>query len=368
MSDDIGIGSTGIVKDKSPKSYLNLKLVLLIVLGIVSFCLIAFVPSEYPNRELIVKILETIGAAFMVAAVVSFFYENYVRKESEEKFSRDLAESLMKSNELAENIANKLVNKYHISTGLRLLCSNRKSCQAYSSWAKKDVEYFPQIVRCLGRSVLHQINTDFQNRGMTDLCAIMVQKLGCGSHFSIIFTYPLSEYLGQIAVQEDRPLREIQKDLLNSLKICVDLYLKLQEVKIQPNNQMDFSLNIYLYSKSAIQMCYHEVEDILVSPIQRKIIVGFYLDHHPDFIQPAFEVQDPKAQTYFNEYYKNIKMNESILFLHWEQPERVPKLDIKTYETIYENFFSTDRDLLKDIGLIEPKVLQQKINDWTLSS
>jgi hypothetical protein len=61
-------------------------------------------------------------------------------------------------------------------------------------------------------------------------------------------------------------------------------------------------------------------------------------------------------------------MNESILFLHWEQPERVPKLDIKTYETIYENFASTDRDLLKDIGLIEPNVLQQKINDWTLSS
>ena len=168
--------------------------------------------------------------------------------------------------------------------GLRHIDDVRRNSSVYYNWI---VEQRPQELFFAGRSVLHRIDADIQERIGSTAEKILLRRLKEGSRISVAFLNPWIDIIGRLAEEEDQRLQTMLGDIATSLGICRRLY-NLLEAEF-PNLPKGAFLRVKVYD-AVPYFAYHK-EDT-------RTIIGFYFQSDVGS-SSAYEVLSEKTKAAF---------------------------------------------------------------------
>ncbi|MBD3337805.1 MAG: hypothetical protein GF353_01765 [Candidatus Lokiarchaeota archaeon] len=229
-------------------------------------------------------VLQQFGIAIMVAAAVSIILEIL-----QEKWKKEPEE----------------ISEFFTSRGIQLLTAVRQGDPRYHRWV---LETSAQDIFFAGRSVLHRIQFDFEERNLPNLEKIFIRKLNEGSKIKILLCHPLWELIDNLARSENSTPEKIRNDLKTSFDIINKLWEKLKDDQERYRGEIE----IRLY-KELIQYAYHRIQSIDSEDIV--MYVGMYFSRKQGCRSPLFEVFEKSIQREFEEHFANVfNSAESILF------------------------------------------------------
>jgi len=243
--------------------------IILIVVGML------FVTLTDDVKEGKVIVLQKFGLALMVAGAVSILTDAFLESRRErDRFPTDYIEK----------------------TGIQILSLIRQGDDRYHSWV---VVRNPQELFFAGRSVLHRIQLDFDDRRLPSVEEILIRKLSEGTRIRILFCNPLWDAIPSIATAEGQTSEKLYNDLQTSIEIVKKLHGKLKESSQKLSGEID----IRLYQEQ-FQYAYHRTLNLQTD--EMKMYLGMYFAKRQGCRSPLFEVYDRSIQKEFEDHFHNV--------------------------------------------------------------
>jgi len=259
-------------KDAKKNSYLRVAFSVVMLLG----GALAVVTTQDTKTRFSI-LLQSLGAAFIIAGVVSLFSEFVLERWKKDPVSR-IPELLGAFQE----------------RGLKMICFPRKGFWRYHSWF---LVTDPQDLFFAGRSVLHRIQEDFRVRRLPSVEEALIRKLEEGSKIKVLFCNPNWGLLPQLAVAEAQPESGLFGDLATSLGIIHRLWEQLKSQKFPGE------IDIRLYEE-IVQYAYQRTENL--QSHQREMLIGFYFAQRLGCRSPLFEADDKSIQSEFEDHFVSV--------------------------------------------------------------
>lgn len=259
------------VKQDRTKALLRVSFALIMVL--VGALTVSLTGADGPSAVL----PERVGLGFIVAGIVGLFtefafgpYWLRARKADQCPFGT-LAES-----------------------GMQLMRHERIGFDGFHRWL---TVLGPQEMFFAGRSVLHRMKKDFEDRGLPPIHEALIQKMKTGSKIRILFMDPKWDLIEQIASQEGRTsARELYVDLKTTCSIIGQLWERLQH----STAPLPGSIDIRVY-REVSQYAYHYTKDLSGGRVE--MYVGFYFAELLGWQSALFQVHSVDIQKSFERHF-----------------------------------------------------------------
>ncbi|GAB6010628.1 hypothetical protein [Viscerimonas tarda] len=248
------------------KEKLNLKVAGAIIMFLVGV-IIMLLTSDLQTTVRFMQVVYNIGLSLVVAGVVGLFAE--------------LAFGSYWS-----------TNKNELRGGMMEVAEIRNGYGGYHNWLnQKSVKE----VQFSGRSVLHNMERDFQEHFRNGVADIFIQQMQKGVNIKVLFLDPAWNMINQISTSEGRATpKALYLDLEKSLIIIEELAKKLDEIK--PIGSIDIKV-----VSEINQYAYHYVD--YRSDETSEMLVGFYFADQLGFRSSLFSVDDKKIKSSFKQHF-----------------------------------------------------------------
>jgi len=220
-----------------------------------------------------------LGLSLIVAGIVAAFRELVIVK--------------LEAGETADHVATRLHDKLfkNEQSGIRPISSVRRGYDGYYRWAIS-------TQRCelffAGRSVLHRVQADLNDRRLHSVEEVLLGKLQQSSAIRILFLDPTSDLIPRLSREEGQSKQEMLEDLATSLGICRRLHKLITQSPMLPPTA---ELHIRVYDEVP-HFAYHRQDD--------DVVVGFYFLSSLGSASAAFQVIDADTQRFFGDHFAAI--------------------------------------------------------------
>jgi hypothetical protein len=182
-------------------------------------------------------------------------------------------------------------------SGMQMIKHERIGYDGYHAWL---LGLEPQEMFFAGRSVLHRMKKDFEDRRLPPFDEALIEKVKGGSTIRILFIDPQWNLIERIAAQEGRnSSTELYADLKITFSIVYQIWNKLQNISYS----LPGSIDIRVY-KEISQYAYHYVENSKENKVD--MYVGFYFAQQLGWQSALFQVHSVEVQKVFNRHFSVI--------------------------------------------------------------
>lgn len=244
-------------------------------------------------------LLTEAGQALLVAGIFSIFMDNLIESDR-----REDRRSLCK--EIALEVHTLLSRKPVEFAGLHCVAPVREAFEGYSTWAENHdtLEHF-----FAGRSVLHRIDADYQNKGLGSAEQVIATRLREGASFQILFLdVTASDLIERLADEEGQRPEEMRADLAYSIGVVTRLQKLLVSEQLHPEANLAIRV-----SRENPWFAYHRVDD--------EVVVGFYFAGPMGHRSAAYEAVDTITRELFNSHFAAA----------WLRAEEATLLDVNSH-------------------------------------
>jgi hypothetical protein len=220
-----------------------------------------------------------LGLSLIVAGIVAAF--------------RELVIVQLEASETADHVATRVYERMFKKdeSGIRPISTVRRGYDGYYRWAIT-------VQRCelffAGRSVLHRVQADLNERKLRPAEEVLLGKLKQGSAIRILFLDPRSDLIPRLAREEGQSKQEMLEDLATSLGICRRLHKLVAQSPVLPPSA---ELHIRVYDEVP-HFAFHRQDD--------DMIVGFYFLSSLGSASAAFQVIDDDTKRFFGDHFASI--------------------------------------------------------------
>lgn len=160
-----------------------------------------------------------------------------------------------------------------------------------------------------GRSVLHRMKKDFEDRGLPAIHEALIQKMKTGSKIRILFLNPTWDLIEAIASQEGRTsARELYSDLKTTCLIVNELWKGLKCTA-----PLVGSIEIRIYQEIS-QYAYHYTKDLASGRVE--MFVGFYFAEQLGWQSALFQVYSADIQRTFERHFARLFERAQLLLTY----------------------------------------------------
>ena len=247
------------------KKKINLKVAGAVIMFL-SGIIIMLLTSDLQTNVRFMQVVYNIGLSLVVAGVVGLFTE------------------LAFSSYLSPNIKPQ--------GGMEQVAETRKGFGGYHNWLnQKSVKE----AHFSGRSVLHNMESDFQKNLGAGAADIFIKQMQKGAIIKVLLLDPAWNMINQISKSEGRETpKDLYLDLAKSLLIIQDLANKLNAIK--PIGSIDIKL-----VSEINQYAYHYVD--YGNDEKPEMLVGFYFADQLGFMSSLFRVDDNSVKNSFKNHF-----------------------------------------------------------------
>lgn len=193
------------------------------------------------------------------------------------------------------------------NTDITFMQSPRIGFIEYYKWL---VDICPSDVLLAGRSVLHRIEKDIQERKLGNVEDIILRRMEEGANIQILFLDPTWDLIDNIAYREGRKKpEELYSDLKKSLKIVERIYNK---IKCVPN--LKGSIDIKLYSELS-QYAFHSVKNHCdyYNEENFETYIGYYLLDSLGWKSGVYKINTDRTRKTFEQHFSFLSSNSKQL-------------------------------------------------------
>ncbi len=283
----------------SKKNY-NIR-VLISILLVITGALTLSLTKDIKEGALIV--VQQFGLALMVAGSVSLLRDILIEKWKNE------------TNDPS----------YLRSRGIQMLSNVRQGDDRYHKWV---ITREPQALFFGGRSVLHRVKIDFEDRKLPAVEDIFIRKIDEGSIIKILLCDPLWDQVPNIAKAENQGTKKIYHDLNASIEIINSLRNKLNNTNEKHLGEID----IRCYNEQ-FQYAFHWTRNLNTDDYE--MLIGMYFAQKEGCRSPLFEVFDKSIQKEFEDHFENIFSRSKQIFFYGSKG-RINNFDNEFYHQFKE--------------------------------
>jgi len=252
-------------------------------------------------------VINNLGFALIITAIVNLFHEIFISKLE----LIDISKSL--SNEIIKNIN---FNNDR-NNGLVLVSKVRRGYDGYYEWVTMKGPFNMFIA---GRSVLHRIQSDLNDRCLGKFEDIIIQKLRDESSIKMLLLDPRSDLIERLAIEEEREPKDFYRNLQEAFQTINKLYSLIKDIKFPHKTQF----SIRLYDKIPY-FAYHQVND--------KVILGFYFASGLMHTSSAYKIIDNNTKIQFEKHFESIYDN-SIRLMEASSKHHQIQFNIEEFKNI----------------------------------